>query len=106
MMNKEQELTTFFLAFMGNEIIITTTVSTTVNFTDEAGNTAETIPVFYEGILLDEDDKFYYLGKNPNEIDQAVPKAMVLHIMTKPTSDIYEEILDQMEKPTKKEDVN
>jgi hypothetical protein len=105
-MNKEPELSTFFLAFMAQEVIITTTVSTTVNFTDQDGNTAETIPVFYEGILLDEDDKFYYLGKNPNEIDQAVPKAMVLHIMTKPISDLYEEILDSMGNPTKQEDVN
>lgn len=101
----DKELDTFFLAFMGQEIIITTKVHTSVNFTDENGNTMETIPIFYEGILLDQDADHYYLGEGPNEINQAIPKSMVLHIMTKPNKDIYEEILDSMPKPNK-EDVN
>lgn len=105
-MTKEQELDTFFLAFMGQEVIITTTVNSTVNIADEHGNSIETMPLFYEGILLDQDKEYYYLGQNPNEINQAIPKSFVLHIMTKPSTDIYEEILDSMEKPTKQEDVN
>jgi hypothetical protein len=100
-MNKEPELSTFFLAFMAQEVIITTTVSTTVNFTDEVGNTVEIMPIFYEGILLDHDDEYFYLGENPNEINQAVKKTCVIHMMVKQNKDLYEEILDSMPKPGK-----
>lgn len=104
--NKEQELSTFFLAFIGQQVTITVTLTSVVNFTDENGNTVETMPVFYEGILLDHDDEYYYLGSTPNEITQAVKKKQVVHIIVMEQKDIYEEILDSMPKPDKKEDVN
>lgn len=106
MVNKEQELSTFFLAFIGQQVTITVTSTSVVNFADENGNTVETMPVFYEGILLDHDDEYYYLGSTPNEITQAVKKKQVVHIMVMEQKDIYEEILDSMPKPGKKEDVN
>jgi hypothetical protein len=99
MNGKEQEITTFFLAFIGQEVIITTNCNTTVNFSDEAGNTVEIMPIFYEGILLDHDQEYLYLGENPNEINQAVKKSSVIHIMVKSNKDLYEEILDQMPNP-------
>lgn len=102
----ENEINTFFLAFIGQEVIITVKSNTTVNFTDEQGHTLETMPVFYEGVLLDKDEDYYYLGAGPNEITQAVKKTEVMHIMVKPNKDIYEEVLDSMPDPESDEDVN
>lgn len=103
MKKNEQELDTFFLAFMGQRITITVnlTVSTPQTSTD-----FEEVPVYYEGILLDKDDEYYYLGSTPNEITQAVKKSSVIHIMLFEETDPYKEFLDQLPTPDKKEEIN
>lgn len=97
---------TFFLAFCGQPVTITVTLTSNVNFSDENGNVVETIPIFYDGILLDYDSDYLYLGENPNEINQAVKKSLIAHIMVKEDKHVFDEILDQMGGPTRKEDVN
>jgi len=96
-------LNTFFLAFVGQEVNITTNLKMTVAETSiEAGS----FPVFYEGIMLDFDDEYYYLGKNPIEINQAVKRSEVVHIIVKEEEkDLFTQILDGTPNG-KKEDAN
>ena len=96
----------FFLAFEGQHIVITTNLTQTMHTQFEDGSSAESAPIFYEGILLDYDDDYYYLGKTPNEIDQAVNKKNTVHIMIVEETTVFDEILDSMRTPEKKEDIN
>lgn len=108
-MNKEKDLTTFVLAFENQNVIITTNLTTNQTAMDQSGMPlTESLPLFYEGILLDYDEEYYYLGEtnNPNEITQAIKKINVVHIMTNETKDPYETMLDQLPFPKNKEDVN
>lgn len=108
-MNKEKDLTTFVLAFENQNVIITTNITTKQSVHDESGiPLTESLPVFYEGILLDYDEDYYYLGEtnNPNEITQAIKKINVVHIMVHEQKDEFETILDQLPFPKNKEDVN
>jgi len=97
---------TFFLAFCGQPVTITVTLTSNVNFQDENGVTVESMPIFYEGILLDYDTDYLYLGETPNEITQAVKKSLIAHIIVKEDKHVFDEILDQMGGPTRNEDVN
>lgn len=107
-MNKETSdiESTFFLAFAGQFVTITVSLTSQVNFSDHEGNSVETMPVFYEGILLDYDNEYYYLGDNVSAITQAIKKPSVIHIMIKDDKKVFDEILDQMPGPERKEDVN
>ncbi len=93
---------TFFLAFVGQEVNITTSLVMSVS---EASTEAGTFPVFYGGILLDFDEEFFYLGKNPIEINQAVSRKSVVHIIVAEETDLFTQILDGTPSG-KKEDAN
>lgn len=97
---------TFFLAFMGTKVCISLNVCHTIDYESPDGVTVETIPLHYEGILLDHDNEYYYLGNTPIEISQAVKKDSVVHIMIVEEKSVYDQILDHMPHPEKKEDVN
>lgn len=94
-----KELDTFFLAFVGQSVIISTEI---IVPTIEG----EVYPLFYEGILLDYDNEYYYLGNNPNEISHCVKKDLVIHISVKEERDVLTEFLEQLPTPKKKEDIN
>jgi len=96
---------TFFLTFSGQKVIITTNMSSNVSAQDDNGNSL-TVPIFYEGILLDYDNEWLYLSDNAQEINQAVPRSAVIHIGINEDKDVFEEILDEMGDPSRKEDVN
>lgn len=105
-MEKTNEIdTTFFLAFAGQLVTITTSLQTKVSFSDEQGNSVETFPIVYEGILLDYDHEYLYLGQSVNEINSAIKKSNIVHLMVKEETSILDEILDSMPNP-KKEDIN
>lgn len=97
---------TFFLAFVGQKVCISIDVQHTINFETADGVNVETMPLYYEGILLDYDKQYYYLGRTPIEITQAIRKDTVIHIMVIEEKSIYEEMLNQMSPPEKNEDVN
>lgn len=86
----------FFLTFMGCEIIITTDLMNSVTSSSEMGTVTETSPVFYEGILLDEDSEYFYLGQNPGEISEAVAKSRKVAIQLKDDSKVMGEFLKQV----------
>lgn len=103
--NTEQEFSTFFLAFIGQLVTITVGINSEVNFSDDNGATVQSIPMSYEGILLDENNDYYFLG-TPKEITQAVRKTRVVHIMVVEQKTLFDEILETMDRPENKEDVN
>jgi hypothetical protein len=93
---------TFFLAFIGQAVTITTTLRHTVS--DEQNT--ESIPIFFEGILLDHDDEYYYLGATPHEITQGVKKSIVAHIAILDNKSVFDAILEQIPVPTDTTEVN
>lgn len=109
-MNGKDELNTFFLAFVGQPITITTDVMvTSIAGADHEGfPVTETIPLMHEGVLLDFDEEYYYLGpeNDPNQITQAVPKSAVKHIVVLNDEDIYSKLLEDFPNPDKKEEIN
>jgi hypothetical protein len=88
-------LGTFFLAFVGQKCNITTNLKMQVG---QNSPDSGTFPVFYEGILLDFDDEFYYLSENAIEINQAVKRSEVVHIIVSEEKDLFTQILDEMPK--------
>lgn len=69
MSRKKKDL--FYDNFIGEFIMI---------ITDESGlSDANTVNGF-TGFLLDADEKYYYLGHEPNAISQAVPVSKIRHV--------------------------
>lgn len=102
-MNGKLDLeSTFFLAFIGQAVTITTTLKHTIS--DE--HNTESTPLFFEGILLDHDDEYYYLGATPNEITQGVKKNIVAHIMILDNKTVFDAILEQTPVPTDTTEIN
>ena len=103
-MSPQEKLDQFLLAFGGQEVTIT--VSLTGSFQDSHGNIIDSVPMMYDGILLEHDDSYIYLGKNINIIDQAVAKSTIVHVTLKKEVNELDELLDGMLMPNKKEDIN
>lgn len=100
------ELSTFTSAFLGQQVTITVNLNQTINFQSSPEQSVESMPIFYEGFLLDEDDQFYYLGEDPIEINQAIKKVNVVHIMSIEEKDVFNQILDEMPGPVTEEEIN
>jgi hypothetical protein len=101
MVMETELLSTFLMAFGGQVITVTTTLIVKGSYQDRL----ETMPVMYEGILLDHDSEFLYLGENINQIDQAINKNQVIQIALKAETNELDEILESMPDP-KKEEIN
>lgn len=108
MIKKEDDYSTFHLAFVGELVSITTNITGQMTQSTDAGIITESFPVFYEGILLDEDENYYYLGidNDPIEITQAVRKSIVVHIMISSEKSEEERILDSLATPKRREEIN
>lgn len=84
---------TFFLTFVGQQITVTTTLMVSVQ---ESSVDLSSFPVYYEGILLDFDEEYFYLSQNAIEINQAVGRKNVVHIIVSEEKDPFTEILNGM----------
>jgi len=104
--NQSELNSTFFLSFVGQKIIITTNLMHTLTHQSAENQILETTPIFYEGILLDYDLEYLYLGNTPNEIHQAVNRSSIIHVMVSNDATIYDEILDSMPDPEGDTEVN
>jgi hypothetical protein len=107
--NKQQvneQLDTFVLAFMGEFV----SVITDIMIVDYAQNDVQTIeqnsPMIARGFLLDSDNNYLYLGDNPLEVTQAVARNRITMVQIERKKTKYEEILDELGDPGKKEDIN
>ena len=107
--NKQQtteQIDTFILAFMGEFVNIITDIM----IVDYAQNEVQTIeqnaPMVVKGFLLDSDSNYLYLGDNPLEVSQAIAKNRITVVQIERKKTKYEEILDELGDPNKKEDLN
>ena len=90
--------------FVGNNIFITTDVVQTNRVSLPGGIDTETVPLYYEGVLMDIDPEFIYLG-NGKEIASAIKRRHILHIEMKEDKDIYTQILESIN-PINEDDLN
>lgn len=93
---------TFFLAFVGQHVIITLDVMSSV--TD--GTVTESLPVFYEGILLDFDQESFYLGETPNQITQEIPRNRRINVRLSNDDEVTKEFLNQIPRPENESEIN
>ncbi len=95
------EIDTFLIAFGGQLVTITTSLVINSSFEDKL----ESLPVLFEGILLDHDNDYIYLGESINEITSAIKKSSIVHIHVKEESNVLDEIFNSMPDP-KNEEIN
>lgn len=103
---QNENINTFVLAFMGEFV----NVITDIMIVDYAQNEVQTLeqnaPMVAQGYLLDEDDNYIYLGENPLEVTQAVAKSRITMVRVERKKSKFEEMLDEMGDPNKREDIN
>ncbi len=99
------ELKTFSLAFMGEYINVVTDLMIEEIIGIEDNPIQQNAPMITRGFLLDEDDLYLYLGENSFEITQAISKKRICMIQVQQEKNEYEDILDSMPDPLKK-DIN
>lgn len=83
----------FFSTFIGNMVLITSIVSQTHRVHLPDGSSTETLPMFFEGILMDLDDENYYVGDGHN-VSSSIRKEHVLSIELKPEEDELKQLLE------------
>jgi citrate synthase len=93
---KKTILDSFFDNFAGQEIMIMTKhVMEQMTQTEDSIETIKA-PISFQGYLTDEDDVYYYLGYDPDQIHQCVKKDQVVQIA------LYVEEPEQKEIPNVK----
>lgn len=105
-MKKKSEPSLFHLTFIGEFVEILTPMYQKKIQGNEEGVTDETIPIVIQGFILDMDDERLYLGDSPEEITQAVMKSDARIIRIVKANNPYDEILDSLDAPMKKENIN
>lgn len=95
-MENKEEFKVFDLNFCGQLVSIVTDIMLP---TQDA-------PMYFEGILIDYDEEYFYLGKNPIEITQAIPRNPRFSIIISEEEEVFKGVLDSMPPPEKDEDVN
>lgn len=106
MKKKTEKLDAFFNIFMGEVVKIVTTINTTEYINTEEGPTEQTSPIILKGYLMDYDDEYYFISENADEVACAIKKDKVALIEIQKEYNVYEDILDDLAIPTKKEDIN
>jgi len=101
----EKDFDTFFLAFSGQQVTITTSINANISVQDNHSQTINNLPLYYEGVLMDYDNEYYYLGDG-KEVNQAVRKSLTAHIVVSQPSTIFDDLLNKIPFPNKEEDIN
>lgn len=101
---KEPDL--FHLTFIGEFVEILTPIYQKKIQGNEDGVSDETIPIVIQGYILDMDADRLYLGDSPEEITQSVLKVDARIIRIVKVANPYDEILDSLDAPSKKESIN
>jgi hypothetical protein len=103
MKKKIEEFPKLLINFFGQIVRITTKQSSTATIVTEQGPIVETYPLSYEGILIDEDETHYYLGKNIKNISIRVKKSEEVGMEVIEEEDELDEILKHMPEPNSNE---
>jgi hypothetical protein len=105
-LKKKKTNEVFFLTFVGEFVSLLTSMVRTESVTAEEGTVEETIPLVFQGYLLDADDDFFYLGDTPNEVNKVVKRAVVNALEITRQKDSFSDILDNVDIPDNKKDFN
>lgn len=97
---------TFLLSFIGEYVNIVTDIMIAEYTNTEEGAVEQNAPMVSRGFLLDIDSDYIYLGEDPFEVTQAIKKKRVVLIQREIKATAYEELLNGMPDPKKKEDIN
>ncbi len=101
-----EPIDTFVLAFMGELVNVVTDIMI-VDYAQNEDNTVEqNAPMVARGYLLDCDTQYLYLGENPLEVSQAIARSRITMVQIEKKRSKYEEMLDDMGDPNKREDIN
>lgn len=79
---------------------------TSVTSESDAGIEAVEAPMTFQAFMIDEDDRYYYMGNLPQAIDRAVPKDRILYVQIIKPENPYDVILEGMDNPKNKNEVN
>jgi hypothetical protein len=85
----------FFSTFVGNNVFITTNVTQTNRLQLPEGLLTESLPMFFEGILMDLDDEYLFLGDGKS-VSNAVRKEFILQIELKEEEDKFKKLLESV----------
>ena len=72
----------------------------------EEGTGISESPITITGYLLDEDDKYYYMGGRPDSITNAIKKASVKLIEIVEMKTHMDEMLDAIGEPEDEQEIN
>jgi hypothetical protein len=89
-------------AHIGEKVIITLGVSTSVSSEDEDGSIVKTGPLQLQGFFLDESEDFIFLGHTEKEVSCSVKKSSVIFIEND-KNDALDEIIDKITPPNRGE---
>lgn len=95
---------TFHQAFIGVKVEIVADFYQ--NYVEETMDSriSNNSPASIQGYILDIDDIFFYLGKNPNEVTMALEKDRVMYIEVIEEKSPYDDMLDALPVPKKSEE--
>lgn len=97
---KKSEPSAFFLSFVGEYVQVITSFQM---LTEENPETA--LPLIIEGVIMDADDTYIYMGSESDGIRQAIRSEHVVFVQQLDKADELEEVFSSMSK-VKKRDMN
>lgn len=101
-----EQIDTFVLAFMGEFVNIVTDIMIVEYVQNDTQTLEQNAPMVAQGYVLDIDDVYFYLGDNPLEVARAIAKNRIVMISVERKKSKYEELLENMNDPNKREDIN
>lgn len=84
-MAKKNESDVFFMSFVGEHVQIITNISFAGQQLDseDSGPSSGPLPLIVEGIILDVDDRYIYLGTDEDEVSRAIRVSSVVMVQIK-----------------------
>lgn len=84
----------FFLTFHGEPLRLILNTNMSMVQTSEDETTSMDSPMAIEGVLVDEDERYYYIGTSPTNATKAVDKDSVIVAELIETSDQLQALLE------------
>ena len=97
---KKSEPSSFFLSFVGEYVQVITAFQMA---TEDSGETG--LPLIVEGVIMDADDSYIYMGSDTEGIRQAIRNDYVVFVQVLEKATELEEIFSSVPK-VKKRDMN
>lgn len=102
-MNKNHIDTLFWKTYGGENIFITSTVAQSHKVQLPDGTATETLPLLFEGILMDMDEKYLYIGDG-KKVASSVKEEFILEIQIKEKDEVKDQYTRYLESIDPNED--